>query len=265
MATTVQDVIDYLERPVKRIDNTVDGLNAGQPLMELSGIAVTFVASQHAIEEAVARGANLLITHEGEYFSHRGGQEQWPDDSVVAEKRRLIEQSGIAIYRFHDYWHAYKPDGITEGLKDALGWGTYERDELSYASVIEFPEAKSLQEIAHDAKERLDLPHVRVVGDPAKMCRLIGLSAGYRGGGVNSIPLFSRYNLDLIVTGEGPEWETPEYVRDAIHQGAGRALLLLGHAESEEPGMKRLAKLLEREFDGVPVSFVKQNPLFNIL
>lgn len=265
MTVKVQDVIDFLERPVKRIDNTVDGLIAGLPSMDVSGIAVTFVASQHAIEAAIAQGANLLISHEGEYYSHRGGQELWPDDSVVSQKRSLIEQSGIAIYRFHDYPHAYRPDSITEGLKEALGWGAYEREALSYATVIELPEAKSLRQIALDVKQKLDLPFVRAVGDPSNMCRMVGLSAGYRGGGANSIPLFSRYDLDLIVTGEGQEWETPEYVRDAVCQGAEKSLIHLGHAESEEPGMERLAGLLGETFEGVPVGFIKQKPLFTLL
>ena len=35
------------------------------------------------------------------------------------------------------------------------------------------------------------------------------------GGGALAIPYFEAEHLDLIITGEGPEGETPEYVRDA--------------------------------------------------
>lgn len=265
MTIKVHDVIEYLVRAVETIDNTVDGLNAGVSSMEVSGIAVTFMASQQAIEKAIAQGANLLITHEGEYFSHRGGREQWQDDPIVMGKSCLIEQSGIAIYRFHDYWHAYRPDGITEGLTQLLGWSEYVKEVLPYASIIELPAECSLDEIAYAAKDKLGLSYVRVVGEASATCRRIGLSAGYRGGGAVCIPLFHQYDLDLIISGEGQEWETPEYVRDAMHHGANKAFLLLGHAESEEPGMHYLASILEREFHQVPVSFVKQTPLFRIV
>lgn len=55
-------------------------------------------------------------------------------------------------------------------------------------------------------------------------CQRIGLLAGYRGGGEVVIPLFQNQNLDLIIAGEGPEWESPEYVRDALQQGKKKHL-----------------------------------------
>ncbi|MNI82276.1 hypothetical protein D3C73_1389700 [compost metagenome] len=89
--------------------------------------------------------------------------------------------------------------------------------------------------------------------------------AGYRGGGSLTIPLFQAERLDVILYGEGPEWETPEYIRDALYQGRQKGLLVLGHAESEAPGMKALARSIGRQFPQVPVHFLKDGPVFTIL
>ncbi|MMZ65710.1 hypothetical protein D1872_281350 [compost metagenome] len=56
--------------------------------------------------------------------------------------------------------------------------------------------------------------------------------------------------------GEGPEWETPEYVGDSIAQGMGKVLFLLGHAVSEGPGMEAIARGLQDDFPDVPVHYI---------
>ena len=42
----------------------------------------------------------------------------------------------------------------------------------------------------------------------------------------------------MLVAGETREWETVEFTRDAVAAGKRKALILLGHANSEEAGMK---------------------------
>ena len=95
-------------------------------------------------------------------------------------------------------------------------------------------------------------------------CKRIGVLVGYRGGGEQVIPLFENEGFDLVIYGEGPEWETPEYVRDAVRQGKKKGLLVLGHAESEMPGMRFLARELQDKFPGIPVHFLPQEPIFGI-
>ncbi|AHA58143.1 hypothetical protein M493_09737 [Geobacillus genomosp. 3] len=77
--------------------------------------------------------------------------------------------------------------------------------------------------------------------------------------------MFEQEHLDAIIYGEGPEWETPGYVRDAVHQGRRKALIVLGHAESEEPGMRYLAEWLGLQFPDVPIHFIQETPLFQVV
>ena len=79
------------------------------------------------------------------------------------------------------------------------------------------------------------------------------------------MPLMLRDPVDAVLYGEGFEWETPEYFRDAVWQGKSKALFVLGHAESEMPGMEALAKRLQERFPDVPVRFLEQACTFRIL
>jgi hypothetical protein len=60
----------------------------------------------------------------------------------------------------------------------------------------------------------------------------------------------------VLLIGEVPEWETIEYVSDAVAQGRRKALILIGHIPSEQPGMTNCADWLKTFIKDVPVSFV---------
>ena len=65
-----------------------------------------------------------------------------------------------------------------------------------------------------------------------------------------------RDDVEVLVTGESRQWETVEYARDAIALGKHKALILVGHAASEEAGMQHMAQWLAGFVDEVPIEFV---------
>ena len=70
--------------------------------------------------------------------------------------------------------------------------------------------------------------------------------------------------VDLLVIGETQEWETVEYVRDAVTQGRHKALVLFGHEISEEPGMEQCAQELRILFPAMRVDHLAAGqPLWN--
>lgn len=260
----VRDVTGLLTTPEIRLENTVDGLLSGTPDQEVTGVATAFLATQEVIEKAVNLGVNLIISHEGIFYRHRGTDETLEGSGVYLKKRRTIEENRLAIFRYHDYIHRRVPDGITEGLLHSLQWDEYEVKKLEIASILELPETELGGVIAH-IKKCLGVRSVRAAGDPALRCQRVGLLVGYRGAGENAIDLFEKEGLDTIIYGEGPEWETPEYVRDAVRQGAKKALIVLGHGESEAPGMRLLADSLQKRLPGVAVHFIPQDPVLEIV
>lgn len=261
---TIQDVMEKLTDPLSRKKNTVDTLLFGKPETEVKGIATTFVATHQVIRQAVDLGVNLLISHEGIFYSHVYKTDGLAGDSVYEEKRRLIEDSGIAVFRFHDHWHLLRPDGIMLGLIQALGWQTYVEKHHPSFTILNLPLIGS-EQLARSVKKKLDLPFLRVIGDLSATCNRVGVFVGYRGSGDSVIPIFQNEDIDLAIVGEGPEWETPEYVRDAVHQGKSKALFVLGHAESEEPGMRYLAELIKNKLPQIPVHFIPERPVYQII
>jgi putative NIF3 family GTP cyclohydrolase 1 type 2 len=261
---TIGQIINALTADIDVTLPTVDNLIYGNPDTEVKAVVTTFSASQFVLEQAVALGANLVITHEGVFFTHQDERDWLEEDPVYQEKTRLIEQSGLSIFRLHDYVHRYKPDGIMLGLLRELGWESYVFTHQPAATILELPPV-TLAEIAGQLKKALQISYVRVAGKLSMPCIRVVISVGYRGNSRQAIPLFQQEEVDLIIAGEGPEWETPEYVKDAVQQGRSKALIMLGHAESEAPGMKYLAERLSEQFPGLPVSFVRDPPAFYIV
>jgi putative NIF3 family GTP cyclohydrolase 1 type 2 len=66
----------------------------------------------------------------------------------------------------------------------------------------------------------------------------------------------SQPGVEVLIAGEASEWETVEYVRDAVEQGRPKALVLLGHEVSEEPGMESCARDLRVLFPVVRVDHI---------
>ena len=264
MKLTVQDVMLALTLPGGHPDNTVDELLAGDARTEVTGIVTAFMPTLSILEQAAKLGANLVVAHEMLYYAHRGGERIHAESAILREKQRRVGALGMAVYRCHDYWHQVEPDGITEGLVQALGWTAHVAERRRDATLVEIP-PMTLREVADHVRARLGIPYLRAMGEPSAVCRRIGMLAGFRGGAQAVIPLIEGAGLDLVLYGEGFEWETPEYVRDANFLGTKRGLLVLGHAESEEPGMAALAERLRSRFPRIPVHYLKEKPLFTIL
>ena len=261
----VQQVIDELSIWGGASVGGADRLLAGDPAWRVRGIAVAFTATLGALQAATESGAGLLIVHEGAFYSHDNDPDaELEGCAVYKAKRRRIAESGLAVYRCHDAVHRSRPDIIAEGLIRELGWQRCETRHWPAASLVELPEPIAGEQVVRHVKERLGLDRVRAAGNLTAICRRIGLLVGYRGGAKLAIPLLARHGADLVLYGEGPEWETPEFARDSAELGGG-AVVALGHLESEQPGMKLLAERLQARFPDVPVRFCPVEPALRSL
>jgi len=81
-------------------------------------------------------------------------------------------------------------------------------------------------------------------------------------GSASHIRLLQRDEINLVVIGEAPEWESISYVRDASQAGLKKAMIILGHTVSEEAGMEYCATWLKTFIDEVPVFFVESRDPF---
>ena len=253
-AMTIQDVIDLIIATVPGApqDDSVDTVKSSDPSQPVTGIVATFLATAAVIQAAIDRRANLIITHEPTFYNHLDETEWLRDDAVYQAKRRLLEDNNIVVWRFHDYWHQHRPDGIATGVLKLLGWQAYARP--GHPDLCTIP-STPLSELALFFKEKFGTHTARVVGDPAMLCRNVGLLVG-AWGGRKQIEYLGRDDVDVLVCGEVNEWETTEYVRDAALAGRQKGLIVVGHAVSEEPGMQWLVEWLQPQVPDVPVTHI---------
>ena len=252
---TAREVVAEIQKQVgvEWQPTTVDTFKAGNPDTFVTGIAVTMMATMDVLERAAAKGLNLVITHEPTFYAHLDTPEGLPkSDPVWQEKRAFIEKHGLVVWRFHDHWHKRKPDGIEAGMVRALKWTKYQQPHNEHLFVM--PET-SVKQLAEEVATKLDSPVVRYVGAPEMKVTKIALSPGSAGFQAETHALESD-EAEVLLVGETVEWETVEYVDDAVAQGRRKALVIIGHIPSEQAGMEECTRWLKKFIPQVPIEFV---------
>lgn len=235
--------------------DTVDTFKAGNPDTPVTGIAVTMMATLDVLKRAAEGGNNFVITHEPTFYNHLDTTNELPlgdHDPVLAEKKAYIEQHHLVVWRFHDHWHARKPDGIEAGMVHALGWEKFQDPANQYLFTL--PKA-TLKQLADELASRLKIRAVRVVGNPDMQLTRVAMSPGAAGSGPETHAL-EMNEVEVLIVGETREWETVEYVSDAVTENRRKALIILGHIPSEQAGMEECAKWLKTFVTEVPINFV---------
>ena len=263
MPLTIQSVIDLLisQAPGAPFEKTVDTVKAGDPTQPLRGIVTTFMATRPVIAQAQAAGANFIITHEPIYYNHEDKIDWLQGDAVFEAKHQFLTGSGITVWRFHDYWHSYHPDGIQVGFARRVGWEFYQ--DAQDSSLYHLPPTP-LAKLAVQLKARLGMPSLRLVGDPNMTCQHVSAMLGAPGGDWLMVALRSA-QVDTLLCGETVEWQICEYARDSAFTSQPKAVIVLGHERSEEMGMAYLADWLKDHLPDVPVRHIPSGDPFQYL
>jgi len=252
---TARQLIDQIKANVgvPWSEPTVDTIKAGDPKTPVTGIATTMMATFDVLRRAAAEQKNLVITHEPTFYSHQDKVDSLADehDPVWTEKEQFIRDHHMVIWRFHDHWHRRHPDGIMEGVLRALGWQKFYNPETR---LVKLPEI-TVENLASEVQKKLGAKALRVVGSKEMKVTTIALQPG-AGGPAGHRRALRQSAVEVLLIGEVPEWETIEYVNDAAAQGRRKALILVGHIPSEQPGMENCADWLKTFIKNVPVGFV---------
>ena len=258
---TVQEVIDLIlkEIPGAPFQQTVDTLKSGSSEQIVTGIVTTMFSTVDVIRKAASLGANFIIAHEPTFYGHTDETQWLETDSVYKYKRDLLDKHKIAVWRFHDYWHTYRPDGVLMGVLKKLGW---EKMYNSANPPIIDHTGITLSALIALCKKSLGISQVRFIGDASQSCKRIALIPGAAGGRAQ-MQLLMKERPDVLIVGEVHEWETAEYIRDAQASGLKMSLIVLGHAESEEPGMEWLQTWLSPRVKEIKVTHVASGNPFH--
>jgi putative NIF3 family GTP cyclohydrolase 1 type 2 len=250
---TVSQVINLIiaEVPGGPLNDTVDTIKSGSGETPVTGIITTMFSTVAVIKTAIKMKSNFIIAHEPTFYNHPDDLNWVENNTVVKEKKELLEKNQIVVWRFHDYWHRMKPDGILHGILWKTGWLANNPKE---ENVFQIP-AQPLNEIIRSLKDNLRIPHLRYIGDLSASCSIIALIPG-AAGGQRQLQTMISAKADLIIVGEVNEWETPEYIRDSRALGKSVSLVVLGHDYSEEPGMEWLVQWLQPKLPGIRINHV---------
>jgi putative NIF3 family GTP cyclohydrolase 1 type 2 len=251
---TAADVVERIRNHVGVAwrSQTVDRILAGDADTVVHGIAVTMMATLDVLERAVAAGRNMIVTHEPTFYVHQDTTAEIQNDPTLKYKLDFIRKNNIAIFRFHDQWHARQPDGIAIGMMQQLGW---EKNVDPHDPERFLFSGEPLAQFCQNLQSRLNDRTMRIVGNPALPVKRVVASWG-AADRLTTIPLFARAGVDVLVVGEAREWELVEYAQDSITAGNQKALIILGHVVSEQGGMKYCTEWLKSFVTEVPVEFV---------
>lgn len=259
----ITEVIDNIKHYCKgswmgiKIDDnkTRDKILYGDPNTECTGIVTTIYASIDVIKKAHELNANLIIAHEALLYNH-GDHREWLEDSnnkTYLEKKKLLDEYGIVVWRFHDYIHSGIPykdgyiDGIFYGLAKVTGWNNaIIKEQLDSAIYLEVDETTP-KEVGKRIIETWNLNGLKCIGNMDAKVKKI-LVCGHVMEGSNSNDLITRIDredINLILPLELIDFTLTEYVKDSGELGFNRAILAPGHFNLEEPGMKYILEWID--------------------
>lgn len=257
---TVKQIIDRIidKIPGAPFQQTVDTLKAGAMDQTVTGIVTSMFPTVAVIKKCVALKANFIIVHEPSFYNHLDETQWLENDKVYQYKAALLKKHGIAVWRFHDYIHTHRPDGVRMGVLTQLGWEKYHNPESAVVTIAPV----SLGELVRHVKRSLGINDVNVIGEAKQTCRSVAIMPG-AAGGRSQIQVIGKEQPDVMMVGEINEWETAEYVRDARAMGQNVSLIVLGHAVSEEPGLAWLVDWLTPMADGIAITHVPTGDPYN--
>ncbi len=232
---------------------TVDTHKAGDKEVEVTRIGVCMTATPDVLRAAKEWGAELLITHEPTFYNHLDSR----DDSPLCKmKEKLVEESGLVIYRYHDSTHFRDGDKINEGFIRRMGW----KGEFVGDMGFELNEGMSPVVMAKEISEKLGVKHPRIVGARDGVVTKLKLALGARGGD----PFYSLRDdvYEVAICGELCEWSDCEPIRELAQMGYQKSIIILGHVGSERDAMEYIAKDIDGKYDGAEAKYFECGEIY---
>lgn len=266
---TIREAIEKMERKHVALPEgrTCDGVIYGDIDRECTGIAITCNPSVPVIREAAAQGCNLIIGHEPTFYGGYDETDWLKDDAVFQAKIRLLDDTGIVIYRNHDRVHTQSPDMVYSGVVRKLGWESFAAPENGGrylpSSLYVIPET-TVGELGKHVKDRLRIDGFRFMGDPEAKVTRIGLYAHFFGNDADAIRDIQKNGYEVIIPLETVDWTIWAYVEDAIALGRNLSLFNVGHFNLEEAGMELYQDFLREALqdDSMKIRFIQSGNRF---
>ena len=226
------------------------GFSVGSPDAEVHAVLVGFDCTPDLVREAVARGADMIVTHHPLIF---GGPKHIDPGEPVGEAVWEAVRHGIVIYAAHT--NADKAAGGVNALMAArLGLVDVEAlDASGLAFTGLLPDPMPGKDFCAYVKERFALRTLRCSAPVAEVCRV----ATSCGSGSSFAEAAFAAGADAFVTGD------VSYHRFFVPEG--RMILDIGHYESEAEIVGKFVSVLQKNLPTFAVyttALKHNNPIY---
>lgn len=228
----LQDIYEFINERAPfdtqfAYDNS--GLLLGDPSREITGVHFALDVTQHVIDEAVANGANLIITHHPLMFS--------PVKRLVEtdyEARlicRLIREN-ISLISAHTNLDQ-AAGGVNDALAETIGLTNVSGE--GFLRVGDLPQPMTAEKLAEHISQRLG-DAVRLMGRRDMLVSRVGMCSG---SGSDEWQQAASLGAQAFLTGEA------KHHHALAAADGGVVILEAGHHATEVPGIFALADALQ--------------------
>ena len=211
------------------------GLLVGSPLQEVASVLFALDVTEPVIDEAIALGADLIVTHHPLMFS---AIRSLTDETYEGRLIRRLVRENISLIAAHT-----NLDQASGGINDTLAalCGLVEISGEGFFRSGFLPEPLTVRAFADQLGESLETT-IRVMAPEDRIIRRVGLCSGSGG---SEWRLALDAGCDAFVSGE-----IRHHFALAMAD-AGIAAFECGHFATEEPGLAALAEALQNSLNHV--------------
>lgn len=266
-------ILEEVAPPVFAAPWDKSGVQVASARPEIGHLAVSLDPTPSAVRQALAAGADMLLTHHPLTL-----QPRYPDrPDAYHETLCLLFSHNMPLYAAHTTLDA-NPEGPSAWLPDELGLtgrrlleetGTLRRADGTvltggFGCVGDLPEPLPLAELAGKLAAWLPLDRTnavaRLIGTPPARIRRMAVCTG---SGASLMDDARRLGAELYITGDVKYHDALDLISrnglagtDGAPGSVPFAVLDVGHFTLEEEMSRRLAGLLTQRLSGVQVTFL---------
>lgn len=238
---TVADVYGFVDSRAPfdtqlEFDNA--GLLTGSLSQPVTGIHVALDCTEGVLNEALAQGANVILTHHPLMFHPR---KQLTEDDAEGRLLARLLRKNIALIAAHTNLDR-APGGINDVLAQVCGLKNCTGED--FLRVGDLPAPLTAQELLERLARRLHTT-IRLMGSARQLIHRLGVSSGAGGDGWAQA---RALGADAFLSGEIKHHEALGCA------AAGLAALEAGHFATETPGIFALADALQTQLNAVQYS-----------
>lgn len=249
----ITEIIQYLEAQGTWVDwtQTRDYVLFGDANKKIQRLGVCWVATKQVIEQAIEKDIHFIISHENPFY-HLATSLPHRVRISAEEKRRLLKEHDICVYRCHDVWDKIPEVGVRDTWAKRLGF-TCEGSIDSYvhhATIDPIKVGELAKHVAHVLHQDGE-DGVYVFGNINKEVERVGLGTG----AATNIFEMLRQPCDVLIACD--DGITNFYqVQYAIDNEI--PMIIVNHAGCEIAGIKGMATYLQQQFPSICCAYIKE-------